>query len=162
MRKGDERKQEILTVSERLFCQRGYDETSVQDILDVLHCSKGAFYHHFASKDAVLDTICAHHAEEACAHAQEQLEHVQPPMDRLNLLCSAFLPLHQEDCSFVAMLLPLLDRAESVAVRVRYQDALLAAFLPVLEQEIESARATEVICPPVRGVALLVDRKSVV
>lgn len=154
MRKGDERKQEILTVSERLFCQKGYDATSVQDILDVLHCSKGAFYHHFLSKDAVLDTICTRRAESACERAAAQLSNSEneAPMTRLNLLFSALLPLHREDHSFMAMLLPLLDRAESMAVRGRYQEALSGAFLPLLEQEIHRARGAEVIYPPVKGV----------
>lgn len=62
MRKGDEKKAEILAVSERLFLTRGYEATSIQDILDVLHTSKGGFYHHFVSKDAVLSTLCTQHA----------------------------------------------------------------------------------------------------
>ncbi len=152
MRKGDERKQEILNISERLFCQKGFDATSVQDVLDQLHCSKGAFYHHFISKDAVLDTICARHAEQACERAGQQLEGLEGSMARLNLLLRAFLPLHRDEQAFMLMLLPLLDRPESVAVRVRYQEALAGAFLPPLEREVEAARATGVICPPVRGV----------
>lgn len=54
MRKGDARKLEILSVSEQLFCRKGYRETSIQDILDVMKVSKGSFYHHFESKDQVL------------------------------------------------------------------------------------------------------------
>lgn len=154
MRKGDERKQEILTVSERLFCQKGYDATSVQDILDVLHCSKGAFYHHFLSKDAVLDTICTRRAEGACERAAKLLTGCgdETPMARLNLLFAALLPLQREDHAFMAMLLPLLDRAESMAVRGRYQEALSSAFLPLLEQEVQHAQETGVIYPPVKGV----------
>ena len=43
MRKGDEKRQEMLNVAERLFCLKGYEATSVQDILNVLHSSKGGF-----------------------------------------------------------------------------------------------------------------------
>ena len=50
MRKGDIRKQEILATAEQLFCRNGYEQTSVQDIIDCLHSSKGSFYHHYASK----------------------------------------------------------------------------------------------------------------
>ena len=62
MRKGEEKKQEIMRVAERLFCRNGFRETGVQDILDALKISKGAFYHYFESKDAVLEMICAEHA----------------------------------------------------------------------------------------------------
>lgn len=65
MRKGDEKRQEMLAVAERLFCTKGYEATSVQDILDVLPCSKGGFYPHFASKEMVLDTLCTQRAERA-------------------------------------------------------------------------------------------------
>lgn len=44
MRKGDEKRQAILDVAEKLFYTKGYEATSVQDILDVLDTSKGSFY----------------------------------------------------------------------------------------------------------------------
>ena len=72
MRKGDEKRQDILSVAERLFCQKGYKETSVQDILDVLKTSKGSFYHHFESKEQVLQKICESRAEAA---ARAHLRH---------------------------------------------------------------------------------------
>ena len=50
MRKGDEKRQELLNTAERLFCRQGYEETSVQDLLNAASMSKGGFYHHFASK----------------------------------------------------------------------------------------------------------------
>ena len=63
MRKGDIRKQEILATAEQLFCRNGYEQTSVQDIIDCLHSSKGSFYHHYASKEALLEGICRNRAE---------------------------------------------------------------------------------------------------
>ena len=47
----------ILDAAFRLFVERGYDGTSVARILAEVPYSKGAFYHHFASKEAVLDAI---------------------------------------------------------------------------------------------------------
>ena len=43
MKKGDLRRQAILDTAEALFFQRGYEETSVQDILDAMGLSKGGF-----------------------------------------------------------------------------------------------------------------------
>ena len=51
MKKGDLRRQAILDTAEALFFERGYEETSVQDILDAMELSKGGFYHHFESKN---------------------------------------------------------------------------------------------------------------
>ena len=58
MKKGDARRGELLAASEKLFYTKGYENTSVQDILDAVGFSKGGFYHHFDSKLAVLEAIC--------------------------------------------------------------------------------------------------------
>lgn len=55
MRKGELRKESILKTAERLFFEKGYEETSIQDILDALSISKGGFYHYFESKIALLE-----------------------------------------------------------------------------------------------------------
>lgn len=48
----------ILDVSAKLFIEKGYDETSIQDIIDHLGgLSKGAIYHHFKSKESILVAI---------------------------------------------------------------------------------------------------------
>lgn len=48
----------ILEVSERLFLEKGYDNTTIQDIVDELNgLSKGAIYHHFKSKEEIMDAI---------------------------------------------------------------------------------------------------------
>ena len=47
----------ILDTATRLFLQKGYDETTLQDIIDATGLSKGAIYHHFASKEAILIAV---------------------------------------------------------------------------------------------------------
>lgn len=51
------RRNEILDVAQRLIYTKGYEQMSIQDILDDLRISKGAFYHYFGSKGAVLETL---------------------------------------------------------------------------------------------------------
>ena len=47
----------ILDVSTRLFSEKGYDDTSLQDIINETKLSKGAIYHHFGSKEDILKAI---------------------------------------------------------------------------------------------------------
>lgn len=48
----------ILDVSERLFLEKGYEHTTVQDIIDHLGgLTKGAIYHHFKSKEDILKAV---------------------------------------------------------------------------------------------------------
>ena len=48
----------ILDVAFRLFMEKGYEHTSIQDIIDHLGgLSKGAIYHHFKSKEDILVAV---------------------------------------------------------------------------------------------------------
>ncbi len=55
-----EPRQEILRAAARLFQQRGYDATSMNDVAAALKLSKGGLYHHFESKDEILFHIMSH------------------------------------------------------------------------------------------------------
>jgi AcrR family transcriptional regulator len=58
-----EPRQEILRTAARLFQQRGYDATSMNDVAAALKLSKGGLYHHFQSKDEILFHIMSHAME---------------------------------------------------------------------------------------------------
>lgn len=48
----------ILDVAQNLFIQKGYDNTTIQDIIDNLGgMTKGAVYHHFKSKASILEAV---------------------------------------------------------------------------------------------------------
>lgn len=48
----------ILDVSLKLFIEKGYEQTTIQDIVDNLgDLSKGAIYHHFSSKEDIIDAV---------------------------------------------------------------------------------------------------------
>ena len=47
----------ILDVATHLFVEKGYDATSLQDIINETNLSKGAIYHHFSSKEEIFEAI---------------------------------------------------------------------------------------------------------
>lgn len=51
------KRNEILDAAQRFIYTRGYEQMSIQDILDELNISKGAFYHYFDSKQALLEGL---------------------------------------------------------------------------------------------------------
>ncbi|SFE07169.1 DNA-binding transcriptional regulator, AcrR family [Paenibacillus catalpae] len=52
---------QILTVALNLFIQKGYEQTSIQDIINELGgLTKGAIYHHFKSKEEILEAVTNH------------------------------------------------------------------------------------------------------
>jgi len=59
------RRNEILDVTRQLVYTKGYEQMSIQDILDALKISKGALYHYFGSKQDLLEALIDHMGEEA-------------------------------------------------------------------------------------------------
>ncbi len=51
----DERYREFLDAGQRLFYTKGYDQTSIQEIIDVVGVAKGLFYYYFKSKNDFID-----------------------------------------------------------------------------------------------------------
>jgi AcrR family transcriptional regulator len=51
------RRNEILDAAQRLIYSKGYEQMITQDILDEVQISRGALYHYFASKQAVLEAL---------------------------------------------------------------------------------------------------------
>lgn len=50
--------EKILEAAQRLFLEKGYDGTTIQDIVDELGgLTKGAIYHHFKSKEEIMDAL---------------------------------------------------------------------------------------------------------
>lgn len=54
---GTGRREEIIAIATRLIASRGYSSTTVRDIADEAGILSGSLYHHFSSKEAVLQEI---------------------------------------------------------------------------------------------------------
>ncbi|HYM97188.1 MAG TPA: TetR/AcrR family transcriptional regulator [Candidatus Sulfotelmatobacter sp.] len=61
------RRDAFLDVAQRLIQTKGYEQMSIQDVLDELDASRGALYHYFDSKQALLDGVVDRFADAAMA-----------------------------------------------------------------------------------------------
>ena len=50
-------REQIIVVADQFFYRRGYEYTSFADIADAVNISRGNFYHHFKSKDEILEAV---------------------------------------------------------------------------------------------------------
>ena len=74
----EETVQLILDVAFRLFIEKGYEHTSIQDIIDHLGgLSKGAIYHHFKSKEDILIAV----TDRMTAESNQMLASIRDRMD---------------------------------------------------------------------------------
>src|SRR5271169_4022971 len=79
-------RQEILRTAARLFQQRGYDATSMNDVAAALKLSKGGLYHHFQSKDEILFEIMNHAMELTQERVIAPVRAIGDPVARLRAL----------------------------------------------------------------------------
>ena len=104
----------ILEVSQRLFLEKGYDNTKIQDIADELGMTKGAIYHHFESKEEIMNKL----GESMFIH-NNPFETVKKRKD-LNGLekMKLVIQLHQSDEQMVELTnqaLPILENPQILA-----------------------------------------------
>ena len=79
-------RQEILRTAARLFQQKGYDATSMNDVAAALKLSKGGLYHHFQSKDEILFEIMNHAMEITQERVLNPVSGIPDPEERLRAL----------------------------------------------------------------------------
>lgn len=93
VKEGEERRREILVAARELFVKKGYDQTSVNDILKIVDIAKGTFYYYFTSKEEVLEAIILDIVEEGAWRAEKILEDKSNPLvNRIMLAIMAQAP----------------------------------------------------------------------
>ncbi len=86
-------RQEILRTAARLFRERGYDATSMNDISAALKLSKGGLYHHFRSKDEILFHIMNHAMDITEERVLNPIRDIADPEQRLRALIRLHIEL---------------------------------------------------------------------
>lgn len=56
-KRSSQTKSRIISAAWKLFYEKGYDDTTIEDIVSLSETSKGSFYHYFEGKDALLGTL---------------------------------------------------------------------------------------------------------
>ena len=82
----------ILTYAARLFAEKGYEQTSLQDVADAIGLSKAAVYHYFPTKQAIYDGIVIELLEGLLHHVRAGVEQAGANGDRLR----AFMRSHAD------------------------------------------------------------------
>lgn len=86
----DVRKKELLDTAERLFMERGYQQTKIDHIRDAVGIAKGTFYHYFKSKEEILDAIIERILEDDLEKAEKiaRKKSLPPPEKLFQILVS--------------------------------------------------------------------------
>ena len=75
----------IVAAAWQLFYEQGYENTTVDEIVESSETSKGSFYHYFGGKDALLGTL-SDLFDEKYEALQETMDPALPALEQLLLL----------------------------------------------------------------------------
>lgn len=141
--KGEAKKQAILDTAQSLFYEKGYEQTSVQDIIDALQTSKGSFYHHFESKIELLITLCEQRIFEALEDYKEQSEQEQSAYGKLSMLFYWMNPIRSGEEKFLSIFFPLITKPEGKSIAVQYGSVIEDVFSVELLSQLLLAKEEE-------------------
>jgi AcrR family transcriptional regulator len=127
------KRNEILDATQRLVYTKGYEQMTIQDILDDLKISKGAFYHYFDSKPALLEALIERIQEEA-----EQLinpivhdPHL-PALEKFQRFIDTLARWKTAQKTFLLALWHVLYMDDNAIFRQKVRDSGLKRFAPVI------------------------------
>ena len=127
------RREELLDQAQALFLAHGYDRASLNDVIAAAGVSKGAFYHYFASKEALLEALAERFARQALAGVQDVLDDPRlDPLNRLNGLLAKSRQAKIETASEAWALFETMFRPENLVLFHRINLAAGASFSPLL------------------------------
>ncbi|HTY47115.1 MAG TPA: TetR/AcrR family transcriptional regulator, partial [Methanomassiliicoccales archaeon] len=69
--KSNDRRNEFIQAAEELFNEKGYENTSVDDIVGKVGVAKGLFYYYFDTKDNLLEELVVRFVDETRKNVQE-------------------------------------------------------------------------------------------
>jgi len=129
----EERLQEILDVAQAFFARKGYDATSIQDIIDEVGIAKGTFYHYFRSKSDLLDAVVDRMAEQGQAVMRDVVD--DPRLDALTKFRQVFAQANSwklQHQDFLIELLRVMYRPENAILRDRLRSVSIEVVVPLL------------------------------
>jgi AcrR family transcriptional regulator len=128
------RRDAFVEVAQRLIATKGYEHLSVQDVIAELGASKGAFYHYFASKEALLAAVIETMVDGATVVAGPIA--ADPGLDALEKLKRLFGAISSWKGERKDLIIGFLSSwlsAENTVARERMRQAMAREFTPVLE-----------------------------
>lgn len=129
-----ERRTEILDVAERLFCTRGYDNTSTNDILAQIGIARGTLYYHFKSKEDILDAMVDRILSEITGKASRiALDESIPVLERL----TRTVLVTNEDTPTGEVVLEQLHKPQNALLHAKMQTKLIQQLVPLFCKMIE-------------------------
>ena len=134
--KGERRKQELLRIAYQMFIQKGYEETSIDEIIAEAHIAKGTYYYYFPSKEDMLEDVIN--------------MMISDEVKRARAVLSAPIPIPQKLVGVIASLRPeqsesniadALNRKENIVMHEKVGRRIVDEAVPLLAEVVSEGIA---------------------
>jgi AcrR family transcriptional regulator len=140
MGKSSATKQRILDAAKNLFLSKGYESTSISDILKAIDISKGAFYHHFKSKEELLDSLANALADEAMEEIIRIKNENIDAMRKLNLIFSVSRQYKTANKRMVRVYIDAMYRPSNLILLEKLKQSSWGKIAPILVEIVDQGK----------------------
>ncbi|MBO4635565.1 MAG: TetR/AcrR family transcriptional regulator [Clostridiales bacterium] len=132
MKKGEKRKLELLKIAYDLFLSKGYENTSVDTIIEEAGIAKGTYYYYFESKEAMLEEVCMMMIGEEAEKAGQIVDSDMSVPQKIIGIISSFRPGSDE-----ATITDTLNKPENILMHDKINKHGIEAITPFLKKVVE-------------------------
>jgi AcrR family transcriptional regulator len=135
----------FLDAAQRLIQVKGYEQASIQDVLTEASTSKGAFYHYFDSKAALLDGVVARMVDAALLSVEPVVENPDlPATDKLRALFAGIAAWKTARKELLIALMEVWLSDHNAIVREKFRRVVVDRLTPVMASIIRQGQAERV------------------
>src|SRR5215467_1752397 len=132
------RREAFVEAAQRLMQARGWEQMSIQDVLDAVEASRGAFYHYFDSKQALLEAVIDRMVDAGLGSVEAVVD--QPNLTASDKLAQVFGGIGRWKTDRKDVILAFLDvwlSDDHAVVREHFRRKLVTRFVPVLTRIVQ-------------------------
>lgn len=124
---GEKRKQELLQIAYYLFLSKGYEETSIDEIIAEAQIAKGTFYYHFKSKEDLLEALINKMIMESTERAKKFLSAPLSVPEKAVAIITSFRPEQSE-----MVIQNALHKKENAIIHEKINKRVIDEAVPIL------------------------------
>lgn len=129
------RKKELLNIAYKLFMTKGYENTSVDEIIAEAKIAKGTYYYYFESKEETLEKVIEMMIEEECKKANEILQSNLSVQEKILGIIISMRPNAEELKIQKAINIP-----ENIVMHQKINKKIKEVITPLLTEVIEEGK----------------------
>lgn len=132
------KKDQILDISLSLFLEKGFDKTSITDILEKSDIARGTLYYHFESKEAIMDAIIERTGKKIMSELEGIVE--DRSLSSYEKLLSLFLAMNMRSLSGGSQMIDYLNQPQNALFHEKSNRMIIENASPLLGRIIRQGR----------------------